>query len=184
LTSERIISSEAKIQQQLINATEDNSDSKQVRRGCSFYEIEKGKIYKGIDVVEPAVFKTGGLSLTLRSIQSKITEEPIRLVPLALWFAYIYVVFLSDWFFGLPATALEQRTWEEARDFFFVSPILNLPFAPVLHPMLEGVFNLLLSLAALFVGFLSDDRRDKPNVLPMLPMVAGMQFLASAFLLP
>jgi ketosteroid isomerase-like protein len=167
---------------------ENNGEELPFTRGCSFYEIKKGKISQGIDVVEPAVFKTGGLSLTLRSIQSKITEEPIRLVPLALWVAYLYVVFFSDWFFGLPATALEQRTWEEVRDlslnFFFVSPILNLPFAPVVHPMLEGVFNLLLSWAALFVGFLSDDRRDKPNVLPMLPMVAGMQFLTSAFLLP
>jgi hypothetical protein len=157
-------------------------------RGCSYYEVEKGKISRGIDVVEPAVFKTGGLALSAKSIRSNITEEPIRLVPLALWFAYMYVVFFSDWFCGLPATALEQRTWEEVRDlslnFFLVSPILNLPFAPVVHPMLEGVFNLLLSWAALFAGFLSDERRDKPNLLPMLPMVAGMQFLTSAFLLP
>ena len=96
--------------------------------------------------------------------------------------------FFSDWFYGLPATALEQRTWEEVRDlslnFFLVSPILHLPFAPVVHPMLEDVFNLLLSWAALFAGFLSDDRPNKPNVLPMLPTVAGMQFLTSAFLLP
>jgi len=50
--------------------------------------------------------------------------------------------------------------------------------------MLEGVFNLLLSWAAMFAGFLSDDRKDKPNLLPMLPVVVGMQFLTSAFLLP
>jgi hypothetical protein len=54
----------------------------------------------------------------------------------------------------------------------------------MVHPMLEGVFNLLLSWAALFAGFLSDERDDKPNLLPMLPTVAGMQFLTSAFLLP
>ena len=100
----------------------------------------------------------------------------------------MYVVFFSDWFYGLPATALEVRTWEEVRDlslnFFLVSPILDLPFAPVVHPGLEGIFNLLLSWAAMFAGFLSDDRKRKPNVLPMLPTVAGMQFLTSAFLLP
>lgn len=84
---------------------------------------------------------------------------------------------------------LEQRTWEEVLDlslnFFLVSPLLNLPFSPSVHPMLlEGVFNLLLSWAAMFAGFLSDDRDRKPNLLPVFPMVLGMQFLTSAFLLP
>lgn len=157
-------------------------------RGCSFYNLQNGKIAKGVDIVEPAVFKVGSLQLTSQSVVSKLQAEPIRFIPLVTWFLYMYVVFFSDWFYGLPATALEQRTWEEVRDlslnFFLVSPILNLPFAPVVHPMLEGVFNLLLSWAALFAGFLSDDRPKKPNLLPMLPMVAGMQFLTSAFLLP
>jgi ketosteroid isomerase-like protein len=157
-------------------------------RGCSFYRIQNGKITKGTDFVEPPVLKMGAVVPNLRSALDKLTEEPIRLVPLAVWATYMYVVFFSDWFYGLPATALEQRTWEEVRDlslnFFLVSPILNLPFSPVVHPMLEGIFNLLLSWAALFAGFLSDDRTKKPNLLPMLPMVAGMQFLTSAFLLP
>eukprot|EP00536_Pseudo-nitzschia_multiseries_P000381 jgi/Psemu1/300016/fgenesh1_kg.5_\ len=100
----------------------------------------------------------------------------------------MYVVFFSSWFFGLPATSLEVRTWEEVRDlslnFFLVSPILDLPFAPIVHPGLEGIFNLLLSWAAMFAGFLSDDRKSKPNLFPMLPTVIGMQFLTSAFLLP
>ena len=157
-------------------------------RGCSFYNIQKDKIVRGIDLVEPPVFKLGGLSLATKSVWAKLKAEPIRWVPLTTWFLYMYVVFFSDWFYGLPATALEQRTWEEVRDlslnFFLVSPILHLPFAPVVHPLLEGVFNLLLSWAAMFACFLSDDRLKKPNLLPMLPMVAGMQFLTSAFLLP
>ena len=61
---------------------------------------------------------------------------------------------------------------------------MNLPFSPVVHPSLEGIFNLLLSWAALFGGFLSDEREDKKNIIPMLPTVVGMQFLTSAFLLP
>eukprot|EP00980_Cylindrotheca_fusiformis_P025705 scaffold14497_cov119-Cylindrotheca_fusiformis.AAC.9 len=163
---------------------ENNGDVLPFTRGCSFYNVKGERILKGVDVVEPAVFKTGSLSL----VSKQIRAEPIRLVPLAVWAVYMYVVFFSDWFFGLPATALEQRTWEEVKDlslnFFLVAPLLHLPFAPVVHPMLEGVFNLLLSWAAMFAGFLSDGRRDKPNVLPMLPIVAGMQFLTSAFLLP
>jgi ketosteroid isomerase-like protein len=157
-------------------------------RGCSFYCIQNGKITKGIDFVEPPVFKTGAVILNFRSAFQKLVDEPVRFIPLVTWAAYIYVVFFSDWFFGLPATSLEQRTWDEVRDlslnFFLVSPMLHLPFAPVVHPMLEGVFNLLLAWAAMFAGYLSDDRTKKPNLLPMLPTVVGMQFLTSAFLLP
>ena len=57
------------------------------------------------------------------------------------------VVFLSDGILsGANALALEERTWDEVRDlsfhFFLVSPLLGLPFSPVVHPILEGVFNL------------------------------------------
>jgi hypothetical protein len=101
----------------------------------------------------------------------------------------MYVVFVSDGILpGANALQLETRTWEEVRDlslnFFLVAPLLKLPFSPSVHPMLEGVFNVLLSWAAMFAGFLSDDRRNKPNIFPMLPTVIGMQFLTSAFLLP
>lgn len=158
-------------------------------RGVSFYVSEEsGKIVKGTDWKEVAVFKVGGISLFVQSLTSKLREDPTRWIPLAVWATYVYVVFFSDWFFGVPAQALEVRTWEEVRDlslnFFLVSPILGLPFAPVVHPGLEGIFNLLLSWAAMFAGFLSDDRTKKPNLLPMPPTVLGMQFLTSAFLLP
>jgi hypothetical protein len=168
---------------------ENGSEELPFTRGCSYYEIENGKIARGTDLKEPAVFKIGGLSLFVKLFVSQLKKEPIRLVPLVVWMTYCYVVFFSEWFFGLPAQALETRTWEEVRDlslnFFLVSPILGLPFAPVVHPGLEGIFNLLLSWAALFAGFLSDDRPNKkPNLIPMLPTVLGMQFLTSAFLLP
>ncbi|KAG7355616.1 SnoaL-like domain containing protein [Nitzschia inconspicua] len=167
---------------------ENNGDELPFTKGCSFYEIKKGKITEGIDWKEPAVFKVEGLNIFFSSFLKNVKREPVRLIPMATWIVYCYVVFFSDWFYGLPAQALETRTWEEVRDlslnFFLVSPILGLPFAPVVHPGLEGIFNLLLSWAALFAGFLSDDRRKKPNPLPMLPTVVGMQFLTSAFLLP
>jgi hypothetical protein len=157
-------------------------------KGCSYYEIENGKINRGTDWIEPAVFKTGSVNLFVATTWQSVNREPARFIPLTVWLIYCYVVFFSDWFFGVPIQAMETRTWEEVRDlslnFFFVSPILGLPFAPVIHPGLEGIFNLLLSWAALFAAFLSDDRPRKPNPLPMLPMVMGMQFLTSAFFLP
>ena len=160
-------------------------------RGVSFYKVDErtGLIVEGFDVPEPAVVKPGSLNLFASTLQRKVSAEPVRIVPIVTWLAYMGIVFFSDGILpGANALQLEQRTWEEVRDlslnFFLVSPIAHLPFAPVVHPMLEGVFNLLLSWAAMFAGFLSDDREEKPNIFPMLPAVAGMQFLTSAFLLP
>jgi len=158
-------------------------------RGVSIYKASGNLIQEGFDELEPAVLKLGGLNLFLTSIKTKLTEEPVRWIPLVCWVAYMDVVFFSDGILpGANALQLEQRTWEEVRDlslnFFLVSPLLNLPFSPTVHPILEGVFNLLLSWAALFAGFFSDERDDKPNLLPILPIVIGMQFLTSAFLLP
>ena len=170
---------------------ENNGQELPFTRGCSFYKISKArKIEDGIDFLEPTGFqKKGGVEMFSKSFKGKIAAEPVRLVPLVVWSAYVVIVFFSDGILpGANALALEQRTWEEVRDlslnFFFVSPLLNLPFSPVVHPMLEGVFNVLLSWAAMFAGFLSDDRKDKPNLFGMLPIVVGMQFLTSAFLLP
>ena len=170
---------------------ENNGEQMPFTRGCSFYKIDKatGLVKSGIDEVEPAVFKLGGVKLFAESLKQKLSNEPLRLVPLGLWAAYMYIVFLSDGILpGANALQLEQRTWEEVIDlslnFFFVSPLLNLPFSPTVHPVLEAVFNLLLSWAALFAGFFSDERRNKQNLFPVLPAVVGMQFLTSAFLLP
>jgi hypothetical protein len=156
-------------------------------RGCSFYSIDRstGLIKYGYEIPEKSPPKLG----YLRTLASRFDAEPVRIVPAMLWVAYMYVLFFSDGILpGANALALEHRTWEEVRDlsinFFLVSPALHLPFSPVVHPMLEGVFNLLLAWAAMFAGFLSDEREDKPNLLPFGPMLVGMQFLTSGFLLP
>ncbi len=172
---------------------ESNGNELPFTRGCSFYtttSTERGRqkqqlIQTGVDIPEPAVIKSGAINSTVK----KFTAEPVRLLPLTMWILYMYIVFLSDGILpGANALQLEQRTWEEVRDlslnFFLVSPLLHLPFAPVVHPMLEGVFNLLLAWAGMFAGFLSDERKDKPNILEFGPIVIGMQFLTSAFLLP
>jgi hypothetical protein len=164
-------------------------------RGCSFYYIDKqsGLIAKGFDVPEPAPFKAGSAGITILSVATKLIEEPVRVLPLAVWITYMYVVFFSNGILpGADATQLEPRTWEEVRDlslnFFFVAPVLNLPFSPhTVHPMLEGVFNLLLSWAALFAGFMTDDRptNNKANTIPFFPQtLVGMQALTSAIFLP
>lgn len=168
---------------------ESNQKELAFTRGCSFYTLDRstGLIKTGIEIPEraPPKPKPG----PVKTIMGKFAAEPIRYIPATMWLAYMYIVFFSDDILpGANALSLEQRTWEEVRDlsinFFLVSPILNLPFAPTVHPMLEGVFNLLLAWAAMFAGFLSDERKIKPNVFDFGPAVIGMQFLTSAFLLP
>jgi len=166
---------------------ENNNDPLAFTRGCSFYTINPrtGLISRGFEIPEKAPPKMGYIN----TLSAKFEAEPVRWIPVVIWIAYIYTLFISEGILpGVNALQLEQRTWEEVRDlslnFFLVAPLLKLPFSPVVHPMLEGVFNLLLAWAALFAGFLSDERKDKPNLLPFGPILIGMQFLTSGFLLP
>jgi len=163
-------------------------------RGCSMYKVdpESGKIISGFDVPEPAPFKPGSASLALLSVASKLIAEPVRAVPLLFWAGYVSIVFFSNGILpGPDATQLDGDTWVEVLDlslnFWLVAPLLNLPFAPSVHPMLEALFNGLLAWAAAFAGFLSDGRPGRPNGSTgnsMLPVVGGMQLLTNAFLLP
>ncbi len=89
---------------------------------------------------------------------------------------YVYVLFLSDGMLpGANALAVEQEVRDLPINFFLVSSA----FGPagrsllVVHPILEGALNLLL-----------DEREDEPNLLPFGPMLLGMQFLTSGFLMP
>lgn len=162
-------------------------------RGCSMYTIDgSGKIISGFDVPEPAPFKPGSASLLLLRVASLLIAEPVRAIPFAAWLLYVVIVFFSNGLLpGPDATQLDLATWEEVRDlslnFWLVAPLLHLPFAPTLHPMLEALFNALLAWAAVFAGFLADGRPGRPagsSGNSMLPVVGGMQFLTNAFLLP
>ena len=49
------------------------------------------------------------------------------------------------------------------------------------HPALEALFNIVVAWGSLFVGFLSDGRRQR---VPMLPFMVGTAFLTNVFYLP
>ena len=169
---------------------ENNGQPLPFTRGCSMYKASPvtGKLVYGFDVPEPAPIKPGSASLLLLGVASKLIAEPVRAVPLVAWVAYISIVFFSNGILpGPDATQLDGATWEEvlglSLNFWLVAPALGLPFAPALHPGLEGIFNLLLAWAAAFAGFLSDGRPGRASG-SMAPVAAGMQFLTNAFLLP
>lgn len=168
---------------------ENNGQPLPFTRGCSIYKTgADGRLVYGFDVPEPAVLKPGSASLFLLGAASKIIAEPVRMVPALTWLTYVSIVFFSNGILpGPDATQLDSATWNEvlglSLNFWLVAPLLNLPFAPVLHPGLEAVFNLLLAWAAAFAGFLADGRPGRPSG-SMVPTLAGMQFLTNAILLP
>lgn len=168
---------------------ENNGQPLPFTRGCSLYKTDAaGYLVSGFDVPEPAPFKPGSASLLVLGAASKIIAEPIRAVAALTWLTYVLVVFFSNGILpGPDATQLDGATWDEvlglSLNFWLVAPLLQLPFSPVLHPGLEGLFNLLLAWAAAFAGFLVDGRPGRPSG-SFLPYVAGMQFLTNAALLP
>ncbi|CAK0903085.1 unnamed protein product, partial [Prorocentrum cordatum] len=169
---------------------ENNGEPLPFTRGCSMYKVDQatGKIVSGFDVPEPAPLKPGSAGLAVLNLASKLIEDPVRAIPLFVAVAYVAIVFFSNGILpGPDATRFDPATWKEVLDlsinFWLISPLLGLPFAAMLHPGLEGIFNLLLAWAALFAGFLADGRPGRPSG-SMLPTVIGMQFLTNAFYLP
>ena len=156
-------------------------------RGCSVYKADaSGLLVSGFDVPEPAPLKPGGAGLTLLSVASKLIAEPVRAVPLACFLLYCQQLFLAEGQLlpGPSALQLDGATWKEVLDlslnFWEIGPAL-FPGFPVVHPGLEGIFNVVLAWSALFVGFAADGRKPRD---PILPTIAGMQFLTNAFYLP
>lgn len=168
---------------------ENNGQPLPFTRGCSMYKANaQGKLVSGFDVPEPAPFKPGSASLLLLGVASKIIAEPVRAVPAVTWLLYCTIVFFSDGILpGPDATQLDPATWNEvlglSLNFWLVAPLLKLPFAPALHPTLEGMFNLLLAWAAGFAGFAADGRPGRASG-SMWPTLGGMQFLTNAVYLP
>ena len=64
-------------------------------RGVSIYKTKGNLIQEGFDEIEPAVFKLGAIDLFFTSMKTKLTEEPVRWIPIVSWVAYMYIVFFS-----------------------------------------------------------------------------------------
>jgi hypothetical protein len=125
--------------------------------------------------------RPGSASLALLTVAAKLISDHVRAIPLVAWLLYCWGLLLLNpsWCerpgFGSP-------TWSLVRDL----PTVSSP-AAVVHPVLEGVFNIVLCWAGLFVGFISDGlakqgrESDSP---PFLPYAVAMHFFTNAALLP
>lgn len=127
-----------------------------------------------------------------RSIQPP--SRPWNLFLVGMWLAYLGYLFLSDLPPG-PSILQWSQTgsdgpsltafWQEAVDlslnFWFIIPTLIPGRAPIINPVLEGLFNLVIAWALLFWGFLLDGRSQR---WPMTPFLVGTAFLTNVFYLP
>lgn len=180
---------------------ESNGENLPFTRGTSMYAFnDQGLISQGFDVPEP-VIKSGSFSLAVLKFARGIIAEPFRLLPLSAWLFYCWYVFLSDLAPGPNALTLDPFTWNEvyrlSLNYLLILPIISPSNAADVHPILEGVFNLVLLWATLFTGFLIDGKeliplsssekklgKEQETRNNMVPVVLGMQLLTNAFYLP
>ncbi len=107
------------------------------------------------------------------------------------------MVLCSDVLPGASVFHIDLQTLQEAvalsLNFWFILPILRPEQAPVLHPVLESSFQVVVSWALLFFGFLSDDwgrhwhRKGWQlgrQQLPMWAFLLGSAMLTNVFYLP
>jgi len=101
------------------------------------------------------------------------------------WVGYVGYLLLSDWPPGDSLLHTQPETWQTAialsLNFWFVTPVLLPHLAPVLHPALEGLFNLVVAWGLLFWGFALDGRHQRVSIVPFL---VGTAFLTNVFYLP
>jgi len=102
-----------------------------------------------------------------------------------IWLVYVVYLLFSD----LPPgpsllhinSELLQEVWDLSLNFWFITPLVLPEQAPVLHPTLEGLFNIVVAWALLLWGFLVDGRGQR---WPMFPFLVGIAFLTNVFYLP
>jgi len=99
---------------------------------------------------------------------------------------YVYWVFLSDTPPGNMVLRSDPLTLKLALDcsinFWFVNPVLLPHIAPDVHPVMEGLFNLVVTWTIMMAGFATEARQQtRVNTLAFL---AAMPFLTNAIYLP
>ncbi|PSN18284.1 hypothetical protein C7271_13345 [filamentous cyanobacterium CCP5] len=106
-------------------------------------------------------------------------------VLVGVWLAYGGYLFFSDWPPGpsllQSPTAFLQEALDLSVNFWLVLPTVLPQQAPVINPVLEGLFNLVIAWALLFWGFWLDGRGQR---WPIGIFLVGTAFLTNVFYLP
>ncbi|KAG6391702.1 hypothetical protein SASPL_149460 [Salvia splendens] len=127
---------------------------------------------------------------------SELNDGARKLLQVILWIAeavYIVWLFLLPYAPGDPVWAISSDTISSliglSLNFFFILPLTNLVGihlieAPVLHPMSEGLFNLVIAWTLMFAPLLYTDKlRDRFK--GSIDVLWGFQmFLTNTFLIP
>ncbi len=102
-----------------------------------------------------------------------------------IWLFYVLYLLFSDFPPGNSLLKISHETLKEvinlSLNFWFISPLFSPDSAPVLNPILEGIFNLVVTWALLFWCFYLDNRGQK---YPMSFFLIGTAFLTNVFYLP
>lgn len=157
-------------------------------RGASMYQVDTstGLIVKGFDVPEP-VLKSGSLNLAILKQTRAFDSEPRRVIPLLAWLFYCWYLFFSDIAPGVNVLHISYSTLKEVLDlslnFWLILPIFFPSYAAEAHPVMDGLFNLVLAWSGLFAGFMLDGKRIGQRN-EFLPSIIGMQFVTNAVYLP
>lgn len=119
---------------------------------------------------------------------SPLLFSPRRAALWVVWSLYVYHLLLSDGPPGAsilhPDAAVLAEAARLSLNFWYLMPLALPKLAPVLHPVLEAIFNLVVAWASLMFGFLSDDRGCPRQRVPMLPFCVGTALLTNVFFLP
>lgn len=103
----------------------------------------------------------------------------------SVWLVYVGYLLLSDLPPGLSVLHITSETIQEilnlSLNFWLVLPILSFNDAPVINPALEGLFNIVVTWAILFWGFVIDGRNQR---FPIVPFLIGTALLTNVFFLP
>ncbi|QSJ16112.1 hypothetical protein JYQ62_30815 [Nostoc sp. UHCC 0702] len=125
-------------------------------------------------IIQTFSFSTKNLSIT----GSKILLWSV-------WLVYVGYLLLSDLPPGLSLLHITSETlqeiWSLSLNFWLVLPIVSPNDAPVINPALEGLFNIVVTWAILFWGFVIDGRNQR---FPMVPFLIGTALLTNVFFLP
>lgn len=121
-----------------------------------------------------------------QAISGKLSVSEIlwRAPPAAVYVLYMFHLFVQSPTGPISAQESLQEALKLSLNFIYITPIMLPQLAPTLHPMLEGIFNVIVAWAVLLLGFVSEDNPPRNSYLRAEPFLIATAFLTNIFYLP